>query len=361
MSWIKSHARGSFALYAGNVIAAFQPLDFYHFFPLWYEKWVERMARAIRVLELETKKYHEIRHLLPCPSGIRGVLTKIIPAYLGSERKNPGDFQTVANFLATMLQQACPDDPFAQRANPFHSPQQIEELMSTVFWQPATPNTARAQGRLVAAAGSLMHGLYNDVVTDYAWDGYGPYKVQYQGEEYTLLIRHFPDMQPRELWPVSVMPKCKEIVIYSLYQEVEWEIAALGCHTVTKSGNPVEGMRYHAVMIDGQAVSNERLDNLIAQLAEKAEKVYRKIRTLDDVSLKQKVMLQECYPLKNMLKQAGIEWRPTSDMLHACRQPLKSNFIPCDELIDSIERYEELLGLRVFAEEVLGEPAYRLG
>ncbi len=352
MSWIKQFAEGSFSLYSGNTIDAFQPLDFFHFYPLWYDLWVARTAGVIKKLNLEQKHFSEIKHLLPGPSSMRAILQKLIPSWLGPAKNNPTEYKLVANFFARMLMECCPSDPFGKSSNPFLNQEQVRVIFETLPWRVGNPRDAKIIGQLIAAAGSLMHGYYNDVVTDFAWDGYGPF--EHDGQ--TLFIRHFPDIQPRELgWAESLIGSAKEIRIYGVYEGVKFRIGCVGCHPITE-GSLVQGLKKYVVVVDGQPLSIEKIPELIQEFAAKAEAVYREIRQRDFEALKKLVTLQECYQLRTMYQAAGVEWRPTPEMeARFVGQPLLTGILPQGKLMTDLEEYKEIFGLNRFAAEVLKE------
>src|SRR3989338_3197722 len=233
MSWIKPFIKGSFGLYCGNTIDAFQPLDFFHFYPLWYDLWIKRIVEVIKKLDLENKHFNEIKEFLPPPSNMRAILQKLLPSYKGVKFKNPEDYKIVADFFARMLYESCPNDPFGEKSTPLYSNNEVEGLFKTIEWSEGNPTAARQIGRLITATGSLVHGLYNDVCTDFGWDAYGPFSYQ----NFTLLIRHFPDLQPKEIWSTNFLSTIKELKIYSLYEGVELKISCVGCLTMVVSGN----------------------------------------------------------------------------------------------------------------------------
>lgn len=356
MHWINQFTKGTFGLFAGQVIEGFQPLDFYHFFPLWYDLWIKRIAEVIRKLDLDSKSFQEIKHLLPPPSNIRAILVKIIPTYQGYREKNVTDCQLVTNFLARMLLESCPNDPFAISSNPYHSTDEVDQIVRNLQWTDADVEKARNIGQLITAAGSLVHGLYNDVVTDFGWDVYGPYAITINNSEHSFLIRHFPNLSPKELWQKEYLASTKEIIIYAAYQGVEWEISGVGCHTISKSGTPVQGMRKFAVTADGKYLSVEQIHNLINEISQKAEIIYREIRKTDFEQLKSKVMLQECYQLKKMFDAAGIDWQPTEEMRkRIIGKALLDGILPRGKMMTDIDEYKKLFGITRFAQEVLGE------
>lgn len=356
MHWIKQFTKGTFGLFAGQVIEGFQPLDFYHFFPLWYDLWIKRIAEVIRKLDLDNKSFQEVKHLLPPPSNIRAIIIKIIPTYRGYQEKNADDLRLVTNFLARMLLESCPDDPFAISSSPYHTKQEVNQIVENLLWTDADVSKARNIGQLITAAGSLVHGLYNDVVTDLGWDAYGPYKIILNNIEHSFLIRHFPNLSPEELWPKEYLSSTKEVLIYAAYQDVEWEISGVGCHTISKSGSPVSGMRKFAVTADGKYLSLDEIHNLIAELSKKAETIYREIRKMDFERLKQMVMLQECYQLKKMFDAVNTNWRPTEEMRDRIKnKPLADGILPRGKMMTDIQEYKKFFGITRFAKEVLGE------
>lgn len=351
MKWSEQFLRGTFRLFSGNTLEGFQPIDFYHFFPLWYDLWLHQLSSVLDKLEIEKKSYREVAHLLPGPSSLRAILIKIIPTYKGYSQKNPAEVRKVVEFLVRMLQECCPDDPFAETSNRFISDRILVEMRAKAIWHDSTPAQARIIGQLTTAAGSHVHGLYNDLVTDLGWDTYGPYQ-EHGGE---LLIRHFPNLSPSELWPPQFLAAKKELIIFTTYQGVEWEIASVGCHTVVKSGSPVLGMKKIAVLADGIPLQAGELHALIEELTSKAEAVYKKIRSMNMESIKEMVLLQECYQFKTLFESVGIEWRPTEEMkARIYNKPFAKDILPHGKMMGNLEEYRDALGIDSFMAEVFG-------
>lgn len=352
MQWIKPFIKASFALCAGNPIEAYQPIDFFHFYPLWYDVWIKRIADVIRILDLEHKKYSEVDHLLSTPSNMRALLQMIIASYQGLEHRNPGDYKIVSEFFARMLMEACPRDPFGNNSTPLYSDDEVKIIVEQTGWQEGNPTAGRILGKLITASGSLVHGLYNDLVTDYGWDAYGPFTF----DKYSLLIRHFPDFQPAGIWPAEFFSSVKEIKIFGLYEGVEWQIACVGCHTTATKGNPVTDLKKYCVVVDGKTMTLEDIETLILELSHKAEALYREIRKKDFEELKYMVMLQESFQTKKLFDAANIDWRPTPEMLSRIQgKPLLKNLIPHGTMMSSIQEYVTIYGIDLFAKEVLGE------
>lgn len=351
MSWIKEFSKSASNLFKGQVLEGFQPIDFYHFFPLWYDVWIVHIAQAMKKLGLESKHFNKTKELLPPPSNIRAILVKMIPSYHANPAKNKEDYQLVANFFVRMLKESCPDDPFALKSNPLHASTEIGTLITKTNWNKANVQTARKIGQLITATGSLVHGLYNDVVTDLGWDVYGPYFLK---SNQTFLIRHFPNLQPKELWHKKFLASVKEIIIYAIYKDVKWEISFVGCHTISKGQSPVEGMEKFAIYAGKKPLNISKIDTLIEELSLKATKIYKEIQRLNFEELKLLVMKQECYQLKKLFDKAGIDWQPTREMITRVKnKPLMRDIFPHGRFIRTTAEFEEVFGINEFEREIL--------
>jgi len=351
MSWIKEFSKSASNVFKGQVLEGFQPLDFYHFFPLWYDLWVASIAHAIKKLDLESKHFSEIKGILPPPSNLRAILIKLIPSYHAKPTENKKDYKSVANFFARMLKESCPDDPFALKSNPRHTNSEIGTFISHIKWNKADIQSARKIGQLITAAGSLVHGLYNDVVTDLGWDVYGPYTLK---SNQVLLIRHFPNLRPKELWTEKLLANVKEVVIYAIYENVLWKISFVGCHTISKGQSPVAGMKKFAVRADGEFLKIDEINNLVDEFSIKATEIYKQIRKMNFEKLKLLVMKQECYQFKKLFDKAKIDWQPTDEMIARVKnKPLLQGIFPHGKLIETIKEFEKIFGIDEFEREIL--------
>lgn len=355
MHWIDQYTRATFQIYAGNTVDAFQPLDFFHFYPLWYDLWLDRIDDALQKTGAYEKTALELKPYLPGPSSLRSLIQKFIPSYRGFANKDPEKMLRVMEFIARMLQELCPEDPFGLASNPYHASVEQVAILKNIPWKPADPTAARSLGRFIASAGSFVHGIYNDLVTDFSWDTYGPYLVEVEGRQQTLLIRHFSDLAPADLWPVEWLGSIREVYLYGLYENVEWAISCVGCHTIVKRGNPITGLKQNGIVADGKALDLLSLDRLTEEFACKAESLYRHIRTFDDAALRQMVMMQECYQLKKLFGAVSMEWRPTTEMQQrVVGVPLASDLVPHGQLMTDLEVYKKSFGIAEFAGTVLG-------
>ncbi|MFA5051637.1 MAG: hypothetical protein WC544_01075 [Patescibacteria group bacterium] len=352
MTWIKEFSKSAASLFKGQVLEGFQPLDFYHFYPLWYDVWMSNIAKVIKKLNLATKNFNEIREILPPPSNMRAILIKTITAYYANPVVNKQNYELVSNFFARLLTESCPDDPFALTSNPLHDNSEIAYLVKQIEWSKADTQSARIIGQCITAIGSFVHGIYNDLVTDFGWDAYGPYALP---SNQTLLIRSFPNLQPRELWPEIYLSSINNITIYSAYEGVDWAISFVGCHTISKGRSPVQGMKKFAVYADGKLLDINQISMLTDELAVKAADIYKIIHKMDFEKLKLLVLKQECYQLKKVFDKAGINWLPTGEMAARIEnKPLLKNVFPHGKLIKTTAEFENIFGINTFQKEVLG-------
>lgn len=354
MSWIDDFKKSSYGLYAGNTLEAFQPLDFFHFYGLWYDLWLDEIIKCFEILNIESKPHEEIAALLPTPSNLRALLQKAIPAYIGGGKIKKDEYKRYTNYLASHLMWQCPTDPFGLTSTPLHRAGELAGIVQAVPWQKADSSAARTLGKLVTVAGSLVHGLYNDVVTDFGWDTYGPYgSIPYLDSSYTMMVRNFPDMQP-QFWASNYLAHYKQIQIFNMYQDVQWRIGCVGCHTIVDSGSPITGLKYYGVKTDDRWVSLDEVVGLIADLATKAENIYKVIREKNFKELKELVMIQECYQLHKLFKAAGMDWHPTPQMKdRVLNKALLTGVVPLGKIMTNMEEYATLFHIDEFNQEVI--------
>jgi len=235
-------------------------------------------------------------------------------------------------------------DPFAYRSNIIHDPDQLDALLGSTPWQIANVEIAKELGRLITSAGSLVHGLYNDVCTDYAWDAYGPYPLP---NNQVLLIRHFTDLQPVTLWSdrdlIDAIP-AQEIALYELYNPIECSIRAVGCHTVFE-GSATQQLVSFALSVDGRWIHDmSAIKRLRTRLALEAQRQYQHIRNCSESELRKKVVEQECYQLKKLFDFVGMDWRPSTQMLERAQLPLLENRYPKGRFM-TFEEYCQCMGI----------------
>ena len=313
--WVDKYARASYLLFKGNVLEALQPIDLYHFYPLWYDLLIDRIYQAILKMEKEGLSFKQIKNQLPPPSGARSFLVKVIAAFPHLKNKEKDKFIKVINFLVDVLGRQCHKDIFGSNVNVVHKKHEIDSIINNSQLDKISPQLLLEIGRLYMGLGHLINGLYNDVVTDMAWEVYGPYNVSHKlGSNTKLLIKEFNNLRPKELWPEAKGFKHQRIILYSVYKDTDIHIRFVGCH-ILYSKPPVESKLLYGIDIDGSFVNElQKIQEEKDYYLSLASSHYRKVKDLSFEEKKQKVMLQECYLFHQLFRRLKVDWRPTKEM-----------------------------------------------
>ncbi|MEW6407512.1 MAG: hypothetical protein AB1465_02370 [Patescibacteria group bacterium] len=349
--WIDQYARASYQLFSGNVLEAFQPLDFYHFFPLWYDLWLDKIYVAIQKIKKEETSLNKIVKYFPPPTSVRSFFKKIVSSFPHLSRQEVFKFKEIVSFLYNVLKHQCKKDIFAQNSNIIHTPAEINDILKNIKWQKSDKESAQNLGQLCMGIGHLINGLYNDVVTDVSWDVYGPYNIskKFKNKKTILLIRDFPNLKPIELWPETQAVKkikYKEIKIYTIYKNLNCHIGYIGCHTTFSGGQVTGNMLKYAIIVDGKYKNDlgeiRKLKDYFLRLAVEQ---WPRLKNLSFEKLKQKVLLQECYQLQRFFEFLKIDWQPTEEMKERIKdKPLLSGIYPRSRIIN-FKEYCEYFGV----------------
>lgn len=350
--WIDRYAEASYQLIGGNVLEAFALIDFYHFYPLWYDLWLDKIFQGISEFKKRGLSIREHPNIFPPPSSVRAILLKYVSAFsVFPKTYDQEKFKTIINFLIEVLKNQCHKDIFCQKGNFCHKEDELKNLFKEISWR--TPERAAAQnlGRLYMALGNLINGLYNDLVTDMGWEVYGPYDVtKIFSRRATLLIKDFPNLKPIELWPEISGFNYRKITLYTIYQEIECKIGYVGCHIVTSS-NLAENLLKYAVVVDGKVKNQPKeILKLKEYFLNLASKHFLRVKKLNFEELKQKVLLQECYQLHEFFDFLLMPWQPTEEMKKAVKnRPLLSGEYPRGRII-SYKEYCQYFGVNKLKE-----------
>lgn len=333
--WIDEFGVSGYQIQKGTVLEGFQPIDFYHFFPLWYDLFISQIARAVDELKHQGKTLKETVPHFTTPSNIRALFQKTIPTFPHLQHKNISEFKKVLTFLIGILKLQCKTDALGMRSNIIHTKVELKNAMRKVKWGKADPVVARNVGRLIMGLGHLVNGLYNDLVTDMGWDVYGPYDVSFKfGKGATLLIRDYPNMKPVELWSHAKRYRYRRVRIWTVYRNISCEIKFVGCHTVTKGGSLPDAMIAYGVDVDGKWHNSAgAVRKLAGYFLNEAKLQGHRVDAMSVDARKEKVFLQECYQLRRLLEWLGLDWRPTKEMRARIKKPMRKDLYPMGKLV----------------------------
>ena len=301
--------------------ATARPFPLSIFYTWWLDLQLKRIDEAVRLLQQSDYTETQYRSVLPSTSAIRTLLHFMLlawPDFRYYEREGlESVYKNLFHFFIQYLHTIHTEDPYVSRKNVIHSEAEIARMLSDhSFATPSSPAEAKNISALILGAGTMVHGLFNDVVTDMGWDGYGPYSVRFANQEQEFVQRVFPDLRPTALnWPADLYPSVDTLIIYALYDpSVQWEFHVLGCHTFLAGGNVVAGLRHYSVVVDGTALSQADIVALKTELMEKSQRIYQHIYATPYEDQKKQALRQECYRFKTLFDAVDMNWEPTTAM-----------------------------------------------
>jgi len=315
-------------------LVTLEPFNFDDMHPLYSKHWIERFLLAIKRREELGISFAKLANGVTGPSHMRAQYYFML-ADLKFARINKEDRLRIAQFFDSIVSEKAKKDPYGFRSNIIHTEKEIKELCRNIRFSKADPETARFLGKLYTAAYHLMNSLYTDIYTDYGVENFGEYDVsKVFGPGHILVIKSFPDMKPMDLWPEVRDLPCKTLNIYAVYKDVKFRCDSISVHSVYE-GDPVKGMVYYAVGVDGVLVNSmEILDKIRESIESHAAEQWQRLVSQDKEQLKIKGIMQRCYVLKDMFELLGIDWRPSKEMIEAVKnRPIESAIkdVPKDE------------------------------
>lgn len=342
----------------GTEASAEKPFPMTDSLPLWYDLFVLKTDEAFKKINIErySNNKQALQDLFPTVSNLRFILYKMMRSYvdLPEDRKEfaRSSYKHMFNFILEAIKTIVPEDSFCLKSNLLFTQTEVEQKISELELKDIESiNQSKLMAKFNLGLTSLVHGVYNDIVTDFGVDVYGPYKVELDGKEYTLLIKHFPYLNPPDLnWPKDFLPDTKEVYLYLLYEGMEWEIKGVGCHTNIISGNPINDLKRYAVIADGKALTKEEIETLTKQLLKKSQDLYISIIDSGFEEQKKQAIFQECFQFQKVFKQAGLDWKPSTEMIGRVKD---KQIITTPGIIENIEQYRKFLKLDSFKEETV--------
>ncbi len=312
--WIDEYAKAFHNGFVDMVPLSWGPVDAYIIFSLLNGSFLAKVYEAISVLKENKVSIDKIANSFSNPSTLRCAIYFLIIEYQKSNPKNKKQFKEIIEFFVNILKHMMKSDTFAYKSNICHSSQEIKRIINTTKWIKANKDIAREIGKLYNSLSSLVYSLYRDFFPQESCEIYGPYKASKFGKNAILLIKHFPKIKPVDLWPESKNFKYKDIKIFQVYKNVKFKCEIIGMHSIYK-GDLINNLVAFAVMVDGKYVDIKKikkLSNYFAEVATEQSTVYDKFSKEE---LKKKILEWECYQFFDFFKLAGMDWKPTKEMI----------------------------------------------
>lgn len=334
--WIDEYAKSMHNAFSHMIPANWGPIDFYAVYKALNGTSFDKIYEAIQ--KVKNKPIKEVVASFTCPSIIRcGALLFFAVEYQFCTRKEEvkEKFKTIVEFLINALKEINKKDIFAYSSNICHTDEEIKDIVKKIPWRKGNPKDAKNIGRMYNSLFALVYSLYGDFYPEDSNEVYGPYNLP---DNQILLIKHFPKLKAAELWPDNKNLKYSDIKIYQIFRNVKFKCEMIGMHSLYE-GDITNGLVRYAVEVDGQFVSIDKVKELAEELALTAigqTAVYEKM-TQEQIATK--VLEWNYYQFFGLFKLAGLDWRPTEEMLNAVKGKKFANRIK----FDSFPPYEEYI------------------
>ena len=316
-TWIDDYITSSFKAVKNEVPVRWGPINFIDLSKYYQDYFIHKLHLAITQIKLKKIPFSTVGLTFSNPSTLRAAISFLPGEYIQTKKRNKKEFKQVMEFLVDVLKTITHRDLFAISSNIFHTQPQLNKLMKSNSWQPANPFIAKQIARLNVAVSSLVFSLYGDFFPHESNDVYGPYDLSSLGFSHsTLIIRHFSTLQPYEIWPQSKNYKCKDIKVYLVYRDIQYDISFVGMHSISK-GDLINQLAYYNIEIDGKKVDvNKQFEKLITYFSKITMKQSSLLDQLSSENLKIKSLEWEGYQFRGLFKLANMSWKPEHELIH---------------------------------------------
>ncbi len=336
LDWTEELAVSFYNVVRMHDASAHRPFNGFNLNPLFYGLLYEKLHEAILKLKKNKVSDELILQALPTHSSLRFILSKFIVAYPYVDF-NEKKFGVIIDFMLYYLKLRDQGDLFARQSNRIHSEKEIKDLIKNSQWIEANPMNKKLLANSLLGLTNFVYGLYNDFVTDFGFDAFGPYPLENQT---SLLIRSFPDIAPKEVWPKNKF-RFKSVEIGTVYKNLDIEIHFLGSHLNLK-GNHLEALQKFYVKADGKFLPEEKLKDASEYFLESSATHYAAIKNLPFEEQKKMYVIQELYPFRRLFELIRITWYPEPEFFSAVQNKPLLNIISNYEL--SFGEFKEQFG-----------------
>ncbi|MBI5035748.1 hypothetical protein HZC09_00240 [Candidatus Micrarchaeota archaeon] len=149
---------------------------------------------------------------------------------------------------------------------------------------------------------------------DKSIENYGPYQL---GGNRILVIRDVKFLKPIDIWPQSAEVAADNLVSYSIYEGVSFSCDLIPCHSIL-TGDTINGLKQWRLEKDGNEVTSlEEVKKISENLAKKSSEQWVELTGLPETKLIEKAVWVRCFVYKTLCDAAGIDWKPTKELLEA--------------------------------------------
>jgi hypothetical protein len=257
---------------------------------------------------------------------------------------DPDSAEEVLQFLFEILDEKMDSDPFCVTGkNLWYSEEDISKIINSKKFVQPNEDEQKIISRTVIALNSLVWSFYYDIYVEAGFEFHGPYNVNYNGENYQLLIRDYHNLKPSEIWGLAENFEYKSIRFYLLYQNVDIKIDYF-MHEV--SYNPLRtNLKYFFVETNDGGKEKELVFSELEKISESAEKIafdqvalVNKLPVLDKMKKGAEICYYQLKPFRDSL---NIDWKPSKEVYDAIELKGLENWERFKARAERITRGEE--------------------
>jgi phosphohistidine swiveling domain-containing protein len=318
--WIDEHSESFLNTVGAMDMGTIKPYDWYQFHPLFIKEWlayVEKMIDTYHKKKLSPSDlFSHPFDLFPPRDCILFSLLDVKTTRLPKEKR-----LKIANFYNEVAAARYKKDKYGLgRTSSVFTQSEAEKLMEKIPFNEPNPEITRELGNIFSACYNLQDGLYLDFYMGYGAEYLGPFSaVKKFGKGAILVIRHFPDLKPLDVWPEFTKGPAKSLRIYSIYQNVSFQTDLFTCHGVF-TGDTRNGLVKWALELDGKFISDpKKVEKISNQLGELSKNQWEKLTSQDFETIKQTGLWVRCYTHKPIMDKLGLDWKPTPAMQNAVK------------------------------------------
>jgi hypothetical protein len=338
--WIDEYAKSWHNAMTNMAPSNWGPTDWYVFFTSLEGTFLDKLSSAIKKVQKKGYSKEEVMEAMPNVSTVRAGMMYFFMEYAGiSEKEHYKEkMKEVTDYFLEILKLMTKDDLFCKERNIVHNDKEIKEILKKDDWVKGNLGDAREIGKLYNSFSALGYSLYRDYFIMIPIEIYGPYDASKEfGEGSILLIKHITDTDPVELWPGLDKVKYKDIKIYQIFKNINFKCEFIGMHSIYE-GNITENLDSYMMFVDGELITNvEKIKEISDYVAIKATEQSKVYKDMSKEDLIRKTLEWYCYIFFEFFKLAGMDWRPTEEMINA----LKDKHIPDRYVADKFASYDD--------------------
>ncbi len=318
--WIDEFARALHNAFTKMVPISWGPIDAGAVMGSLNGTFISKLHEAIVKIKNQGYRVEQVAKTFSCPSTLRPAFVFLLFEYQNSKPKNKAQFREVAEYIVEVLSYLTKKDIFAYESNIGHTDKEIVNILNKTDWQTGNRKVARELGKLYNSLASLVFSLYKDFFPQDSHEIYGPYDASEKfGDNSILIIKHFSKIKPVELWPEIKKLKFSEVKLFQVFKDIKFKCETVGMHSIYE-GDIINNLAAYYIVVDdipqNLLKKVKELSDYFAQITTEQSTAYEK---LTKEELKKKILEWECYQFFGFFKLAGIDWRPTKEMIGAIK------------------------------------------